>query len=55
MSAVAKNCGFGQLQVSHSGITFYWHPAVDRLMNPVLISDATGLGFFSVAGTHKAF
>ena len=35
-------------------ITFYWHPAIDRLMNPVLILDAAGLGLFAVAGTHKA-
>ncbi|MDR3579232.1 MAG: trimeric intracellular cation channel family protein [Oryzomonas sp.] len=35
-------------------ITFYWHPAINRLMNPVLIFDAAGLGLFAVAGTHKA-
>lgn len=35
-------------------ITFYWHPAIDRLMNLVLIFDAAGLGLFAVAGAHKA-
>jgi len=35
-------------------ITFYWHPAIDRLMNLVLILDAAGLGLFAVTGTHKA-
>lgn len=35
-------------------ITFCWHPAIDRLMNPVLILDAAGLGLFAVSGTHKA-
>ena len=35
-------------------ITFYWHPAIHRLMNSVLIFDAAGLGLFAVAGTHKA-
>jgi len=35
-------------------ITFYWHPAIDRLMNRVLILDAAGLGLFAVTGTHKA-
>jgi uncharacterized membrane protein YeiH len=35
-------------------ITFYWHPALNRLMTPVLMFDAAGLGLFAVAGTHKA-
>jgi uncharacterized membrane protein YeiH len=35
-------------------ISFYWHPAVDRLLTPVLLLDAAGLGLFAVAGTHKA-
>ena len=35
-------------------ITFYWHPGINRLMNPVLIFDAAGLGLFAVAGAHKA-
>jgi uncharacterized membrane protein YeiH len=34
--------------------TFYRRPAIHRLMNPVLIFDAAGLGLFAVAGTHKA-
>lgn len=35
-------------------ITFYWHPAIHRLQNAVLLFDAAGLGLFAVAGTHKA-
>lgn len=35
-------------------ITFYWHPAINRLLNAVLLFDAAGLGLFAVAGTHKA-
>jgi uncharacterized membrane protein YeiH len=35
-------------------ITFFWHPAVDRLRNLVLLFDAAGLGLFAVAGTVKA-
>lgn len=35
-------------------ITFYCHPTVNRLITPVLIFDAAGLGLFAVAGTHKA-
>ena len=35
-------------------VTFYWHPLVDRLRNPVLLFDAGGLALFAVAGTTKA-
>jgi uncharacterized membrane protein YeiH len=35
-------------------LTFFFHPAVERLNRLVLIFDAGGLGFFSVAGTLKA-
>jgi len=35
-------------------VTFFWHPAVDRLRNLVLLFDAAGLGLFAVAGTVKA-
>ena len=37
-----------------AGITFLFHPAVERLMGTVLVFDAAGLGFFVVAGTAKA-
>lgn len=30
-------------------------PTVERLKNPVAIFDSVGLGFFAVAGAHKAF
>lgn len=35
-------------------ITFLWHPWISRLNNPVLMFDAVGLAFFSVAGAQKA-
>ena len=34
--------------------TFVWHPRLERLHAPILISDAAGLGLFSVSGTQKA-
>ena len=34
--------------------TFWWHPTIRRLQNPVLVSDAAGLGLFAVAGALKA-
>lgn len=35
-------------------ITFWWHPIVDRLRNPVQLFDAVGLSLFAVAGAQKA-
>lgn len=35
-------------------ITFYWHPQVARLRNPVQLFDAVGLGLFAVSGAGKA-
>lgn len=35
-------------------VTFYWHPFVDRMKNPVLVFDAAGLALFAVVGTSKA-
>lgn len=35
-------------------ITFWWHPIVDRLKNPVQLFDAAGLALFAVAGAQKA-
>lgn len=35
-------------------ITFWWHPLVDRLKNPVQLFDAVGLALFAVAGAQKA-
>lgn len=34
--------------------TFYWHEQVERLRNPVQLSDAVGLGLFAVVGASKA-
>lgn len=35
-------------------ITFYRYPIIDRLRNPVQMSDAAGLALFAVAGAQKA-
>lgn len=35
-------------------ITFFWHPLVERMRNPVQMFDALGLGLFAVAGATKA-
>jgi uncharacterized membrane protein YeiH len=35
-------------------ITFWWHPIIDRLKNPVQLLDAVGLALFAVAGAQKA-
>ena len=35
-------------------ITFWWHPVIDRLRNPVQLFDAIGLSLFAVAGAQKA-
>jgi uncharacterized membrane protein YeiH len=35
-------------------ITFWWHPIVDQLRNPVQLFDALGLSLFAVAGAQKA-
>jgi uncharacterized membrane protein YeiH len=34
--------------------TFWWHPVVRRLQNPVLVFDAAGLSLFAVSGALKA-
>lgn len=40
--------------VAAGALTFFWHPAVARLRNAVLLFDAAGLALFAVAGTQKA-
>ena len=35
-------------------VTFWWHPLIDRLKNPVQLFDAAGLALFAVAGAQKA-
>lgn len=35
-------------------VTFWWHDVVERLRNPVQISDAIGLSLFAVLGSGKA-
>ncbi len=42
------------VSVSAGIVTFYFHPAVDRLRTTVLLSDAIGLSVFAVAGAEKA-
>ena len=40
--------------IAAAAFTFFFHPAVERLMRVVLVFDAFGLGLFCVAGTVKA-
>lgn len=35
-------------------VTFFWHPALDRLRNPMLVFDGAGLALFCVSGARKA-
>jgi uncharacterized membrane protein YeiH len=35
-------------------LTFFWHPAIERLHSAVLVFDGAGLALFAVAGTEKA-
>lgn len=35
-------------------VTFHWHGQVERLRNPVQLTDAVGLGLFAVVGASKA-
>lgn len=35
-------------------LTFFWHPAIERLRSAVLVFDGAGLALFAVAGTQKA-
>lgn len=35
-------------------LTFFWHPAIERLRSAVLLFDGAGLALFAVAGTQKA-
>jgi uncharacterized membrane protein YeiH len=40
--------------IAAAGLTFLFHPAVERSMRAVMVADAAGLGLFCVAGTVKA-
>ena len=42
------------VSVAAGTLTFFWHPALERLHNFVLVADAGGLALFAVAGTQKA-
>jgi uncharacterized membrane protein YeiH len=35
-------------------LTFFWHPAIERLHSSVLVFDAAGLALFAVSGAEKA-
>jgi len=52
--AMFTNLGYLLVPVAAAAVTFFVHPAVERLMTPVLIFDAAGLGLFCVTGTLKA-
>lgn len=42
------------VSLAAGALTFFWHPAVQRLHSAVLLFDAAGLALFAVAGTQKA-
>src|SRR5829696_5956241 len=46
--------GYFLMPVVAAAVTFFAHPAFERLMTAVLVFDAAGLGFFCVGGTVKA-
>lgn len=46
--------GYFLVPVVAAAVTFFAHPAFERLMTAVLVFDAAGLGFFCVSGTLKA-
>jgi uncharacterized membrane protein YeiH len=52
--AMFTNLGYLLVPVIAAAVTFFAHPALERLMTPVLIFDAAGLGLFCVTGTIKA-
>lgn len=52
--AAFTNLGYLVVPVVAAIITFFAHPVFERLMTPVLIFDAAGLGLFCVTGTLTA-
>ncbi|TDD95847.1 trimeric intracellular cation channel family protein [Actinomadura rubrisoli] len=46
--------GYVLVPLSASGLVFFWHPQVTRLLPAVLLFDAAGLGLFCATGTLKA-
>ena len=48
------NVGYLVVPVIAAVVTFFAHPAFERLTTPVLIFDAAGLGLFCVTGTLSA-
>jgi uncharacterized membrane protein YeiH len=42
------------VSVLAGALTFFWHPAIERLHTFVTVADAGGLALFAVAGTQKA-
>lgn len=52
--AAFTSTGYVLAPVIATGIVFFWHPHVQRVMPAVNVFDAAGLGLFSVVGTEKA-
>jgi uncharacterized membrane protein YeiH len=46
--------GYFLMPVAAAAVTFFAHPAFERLTTAVLVFDAAGLGLFCVGGTLKA-
>jgi uncharacterized membrane protein YeiH len=52
--AVLDDWRYLAVSAAAGALTFFWHPALERLHNFVLVADAGGLALFAVAGTQKA-
>jgi uncharacterized membrane protein YeiH len=52
--AAFRDLGYFLVPVVAAAVTFGAHPVLERLMTPVLVFDAAGLGLFCVTGTLKA-
>jgi uncharacterized membrane protein YeiH len=52
--AAIANWSYVGVSILAGFLVFFWYQLVARLNNPVLWSDAIGLGFFAVAGAEKA-
>ena len=48
------NLGYFLMPVAAAVVTFFAHPAIERLATAVLVFDAAGLGLFCVTGTVKS-
>ncbi|RJL36065.1 trimeric intracellular cation channel family protein [Bailinhaonella thermotolerans] len=48
------NMGYVLVPLAATVIAFFWHPRVERVLGPIMVFDAAGLGLFCAVGTQKA-